>query len=247
MIASDFVGVGLPDYLWFQLTNLLYKVDQAVADDLVCEAAVGGTCRLSQTCATYTNLWTQNWSFKVKFASSTNYLVFPIAALAADNAQNQCQLYIQYFNENQYTQSSNIVLGSMFLQQYAVKTTYDLAAFTTTISMYISDTCTLNTNYVGLAAYTNQADPFTLLHGTTQTVFINTDQFYYQTTIGAQLGFQGSVQFKVSLLGQYVFAWDSQCLLKGGSSMWTSCENSPQYSLNYFDQSVYNSTNNYTD
>lgn len=94
------------------------------------------------------------------------------------------------------------------------------------------------------------ADPFTLLHGTTQQVYINTDQFYYQTTIGSQLGFQGQSQFKVSLLGQYVYAWDQMCFIKGGGSFWIPCDNSPQYSQLYFNSSIYNIDNqaeNYTD
>lgn len=115
LIATNFKGIGLPYFLWYQLTNLLYKVDATFAADLICSDAVAGTCRLTQSCATYTNLWTAGWSFKLKFASSANYIVFPISALAADNAQGQCELQVEYFNDNRHSQSSNVVLGAMFL------------------------------------------------------------------------------------------------------------------------------------
>lgn len=208
IIATDFMGLGLPDYLWYQLTNLLYKVDSNIASELHCTDESGGKCKLDHACATYTNLWTAGWSLKVQFTGSTNYAIFPLGALAVDNAQNECEIFIQYLDDMRHSQSSQVVFGSMFLQQYAVNELYDLSANTTSLKMYLSSTCTLNTPYIGAATYTALTDPFTLLHDTTQEVYINTDLYQYQTTIGADLGFQGRVQFKVSLLGQAVYAWD---------------------------------------
>jgi hypothetical protein len=84
--------------------------------------------------------------------------------------------------------------------------------------MYKSSSNTLTGSYVGAGTYTAGSDPFTLLHDTTQQIYINNDEFNYQTTIGASLGFQGKTQFKVSLLGNYVYAWQTDCLIKGGST-----------------------------
>lgn len=42
ILALDFVGMGLPYYLWKQTTNLLYKVDETIASELTCEDVVGG-------------------------------------------------------------------------------------------------------------------------------------------------------------------------------------------------------------
>lgn len=36
LLATDFVGLGVPEYLWLQLTNLLYKVDTLFDSELVC-------------------------------------------------------------------------------------------------------------------------------------------------------------------------------------------------------------------
>jgi hypothetical protein len=54
---------------------------------------------------------------------------------------------------------------------------------------------------VGAGSFTAASNPFTLLDNSTQQVYINTDAYNYQTTVGAGLGFQGNTQFKVSLLG----------------------------------------------
>lgn len=56
-IQYNAVGLGLPSFLWYQLTNLLYKVDTQIASDLTCDNSVGGACYLTNACSTYTNLW----------------------------------------------------------------------------------------------------------------------------------------------------------------------------------------------
>jgi hypothetical protein len=121
---------------------------------------------------------------------STNYMLVPIGALAVTE-NNQCNLYLEFLNNEKYTQSSNVVLGSLFLQQYATLFYYDLTAVTTDLSMYLSSQTKLTGAYIGAESATQGTDPFTVLHGTTQQVYINTDQFSYKTTIGASLGFQG--------------------------------------------------------
>jgi hypothetical protein len=93
--------MGLPSYLWYQLTNLLFKVDATMNSDLTCSDADGGHCSLKNACATYTNLWTNGWSFKVMFTGATNYVLVPLGALAADDDSGVCQIYIQYLNDAQ--------------------------------------------------------------------------------------------------------------------------------------------------
>jgi len=212
--------------------------------DLTCSDTVGGRCSLKNSCTTYTNLWNNGWSFKVMFTGSTNYAIVPLGALAADDDSGVCQIYIQYLNDNQHTMSGSVVFGSLMLQQYAIYQEYDYTAGTTAIHMYKSTSNTLTGSYVGAGTYTAGSDPFTLLHGTTQQIFINNDQFNYQTTIGASLGFQGQTQMKVSLLGNYVYAYEDDCLIKGGGTVWVSCEESPVYAINYFNKTVYYSEGN---
>lgn len=48
---------------------------------------------------------------------------------------------------------------------YATYFEYDLTTNSTTLNMYISDSCTLNNVYMGNAAITEASNPFTLLYG----------------------------------------------------------------------------------
>lgn len=63
MIATDFIGLGLPDYLWYQLVNLFYKIDATFDTEMNCDDSIGGACRLTAECSTYTELWSAGWTF----------------------------------------------------------------------------------------------------------------------------------------------------------------------------------------
>lgn len=98
------------------MTNLLYKVDATFAADLACDDNMGGTCVLANECSTYSALWANGWSLKVKMVGSTNYMLVPMSALAVDE-NSVCKIYLQFLNNDKYgSQSDNIVLGSLFLQ-----------------------------------------------------------------------------------------------------------------------------------
>jgi hypothetical protein len=120
IIATNFVGLGLPDYLWYQVVNLFYKIDSTFNTELTCDASAGGACKLANACETYTNLWTAGYSFNILFAGQTDYINMPLGALSADVADNlgnvQCYIYVQYLNEEQNVQSTQPIFGSMFLQ-----------------------------------------------------------------------------------------------------------------------------------
>jgi hypothetical protein len=63
-------------------------VDTTVASQLSCEPLNGGICKLEAPCANYTKLWENGWSFKIKFTDVSDYIIFPIGALAADDENN---------------------------------------------------------------------------------------------------------------------------------------------------------------
>lgn len=127
VLATNYVGIGLPYYLWFQVTNLLYKVDSAFNNDLTCDYSVGGMCKLAQPCATYTNVWSTGWTFNFKFQGAQDYVLVPIGSFAEDNtATGECNIYIQFLNDNKHSESSNAILGSMFLQNFKTYVNYDL-------------------------------------------------------------------------------------------------------------------------
>jgi len=118
-IATNFKGMGLPSYLWYQMVNLLYKVDATVASELFCDDNNGGRCKLTKPCASYPNLWSSGWSFKVKYTGDNNYVIVPIAALAVDDTANSyCDIWVQYL-ETGTTQSENVIFGSLVNQLFA--------------------------------------------------------------------------------------------------------------------------------
>lgn len=171
--------------------------------------------------------------------------MLPLGALAEeDTANSQCNIYIQYLNDAKHSQSGQVVLGSLWLQQFKNYVNYDLAGFTATYQFQLSDSNTLNGAYIGAASFAEDDSPFTLLYGAKEQIYINTDVFEYKTTMGAQLGFQGNVQFQVSLLGQYVQAFTDDCLQKLGGTRFASCDSAPTYAQSYFNQTVYYSEYN---
>ena len=56
-IATNFRGLGLPEYLWLQFVDLFYKVDANMNSELVCYQEVDGKCHLPNNCAAYSGLW----------------------------------------------------------------------------------------------------------------------------------------------------------------------------------------------
>jgi hypothetical protein len=104
----------------------------------------------------------------------------------------------------------------MFLQMFKNYVQYDLATFVTTYQLQLSDSCTLNDAYIGSAQLSELSNPFRLLYGAKEQIYVNTDTYEYKTTIGGQLGFQLNTQFQVSLLGQSWQSYDNNCLRKAG-------------------------------
>lgn len=59
------------------------------------------------------------------------------------------------------------------------------------------------------------------------------------TSIGANLGYQGQSQFGVSLLGQYVMGFATDCVLQPGGQRQRDCTTAPLYATPYFNSSAY--------
>lgn len=229
MITPNFIGIGLPKQLWFQTVNLLYKVDLTFDDDLVCDASQGGLCHLAKPCDQYPNAWSQDWSFRFDMSTSNDndYMLVPLAALAVNNtATEQCDIYLQYLDPAQHTQSDHVVFGSLVMQLFKNYWEYDLAASppTTTLHIQLSDTNTITPSYIGSDTYMTTSSPFTALYGAVEQIYINTDQFHYKTTIGGSLGFFGQSQFQVSLLGNYLMTWGTDCLWEKAGTQFRSCD-----------------------
>ena len=131
----------------------------------------------------------------------------------------------------------------MFLQQYIAYWQYDLSANTTTLSLQKSASNTLTNSFIGNATLVTQtASPFTALYGTLQTLYVNSDQFTMQTTIGGNLGYQGQKQFGVNPLANYVQTFSDNCIIKLPGVQQKSCNNAPIYGDLYWNATNYNTT-----
>jgi hypothetical protein len=243
IVATNFAGLGLPYYLWFQVTNLLYKVDATFNEDLTCDYSVGGMCKLAQPCSSYTNVWNAGWTFNFMWQGASDYVLIPISALAQDDSTTgQCNIYIQFLNDNKHSESSNVVVGSMIMQMFKNYVQYDLQTNETTYQFQLSPTFTNKFAYIGQASLSELDTPFDLLYsiaGGKEQIFINHDTYEFKSTIGGQLGFQLNTQFEVSLLGQYVQTFQYNCLNKKAGLRFTSCEDEPINAINYFNSTVY--------
>lgn len=194
-------------------------------------------------------MWGKGWGFKVYFnsADNNNFLIIPLGALAVDNASTgECDIYIQYLDPTRYTQSDQVIFGSLIMQQYKAYFDYDMTQGSTVLKMQISDTNTLTNSYIGNATITQSGSPFTALDDASAVIYVGTDEFHYKTTVRASLGFQGLSTFQVSLLGNYVYAYADDCMIATPGTLQTSCENAPVYATTYFNSSIYYAKDSYT-
>lgn len=176
----------------------------------------------------------------MQFEGVADYILVPINTFAVDNQlTGRCDLWIQYLDDKNQPQSNSVIFGSLFLQNFATYTSYDLGADTATINMALSTQTTMPGLYLGTQAVTDGTDPFTLLYSSTQVLPVNHDLGNYMTTIGANLGYNGQAQFKVSLLGQYNYGWQLNCTTGGGATLHVSCDQAPNYAQLYFNQDIY--------
>jgi hypothetical protein len=97
IVAPNFQGLGLPDYLWSQVTDQLSQLDHKFK----CNDEHGGICRLPLPCEKYAELWSSGYSFKLKFAGEDNYVIMPLGALATDYPT--CTLFMQQLDEYQHS------------------------------------------------------------------------------------------------------------------------------------------------
>jgi len=60
--APNIRGIGLPNFLWYQVVNMLYHTEQDVQDDLSCTFSIDGLCSLKKSCDNYA-VW--DYVFKI--------------------------------------------------------------------------------------------------------------------------------------------------------------------------------------
>ena len=90
-------------------------------DEVECTNTVDGYCQLPGACATYTAY--EEFTFRFNFTDEADgkYMRVPLAAFAQEilvsGGNKLCNLYVSYLDEDR-PQSSNIILGGMFFQEF---------------------------------------------------------------------------------------------------------------------------------
>jgi len=166
----------------------------------------------------------------------------PLASLAVNNTlTGQCDIYLQYLDPAQHTQSDHVVFGSLVLQLFKLYWEYDLVAVppATTLHIQLSETNTLKPSYIGNSTFFASASPFTALQGAVETIYIQTDPYHYKTTVQGSMGFQGQSLFQASLLGNYLLTWGMDCLWEKAGTQFKSCDSEPVNADLYFDSTLY--------
>jgi hypothetical protein len=80
--------------MYQQLVNMIERASGAT---LECDASLGGTCWMPNTCEDYSTLF-DSYSLSGLFANNTNYFISPFSSYAVNNYQGNCQLLIYYLD-----------------------------------------------------------------------------------------------------------------------------------------------------
>lgn len=178
MWALDFVGLGLPKVLFAQTYNMLRQSNPAFEDDLECGYSINdegsvttATCGLPGVCTDYDF---GTYGFIVKFKGVDNYMTFSLYSLTS--GVSSCVINIVELNNDPLTESDQIILGAMVLQDYSAYWEYDMVNTETTLTIQPITTPVSNTTYIGNAVYTDTGDNiFTQYAGQTITLPVTID------------------------------------------------------------------------
>lgn len=173
MWALDFVGLGLPKVLFAQTINMLKQSNPAIAENLVCETSTStaNVCYLPGVCTDYDF---GTYGFIVKFTGVDNYMTFSLYSLTS--GVTSCVIDIVELNNDPLTESDQIILGAMVLQDYSAYWEYDMVNTETTLTIQPITTPVSNTTYIGNAVYTDTGDNiFTQYAGQTITLPVTID------------------------------------------------------------------------
>lgn len=118
MFSTNFKGLGLPADLYAEFVSLFEYI---TSGNVTCENTLDGMCQLPGPCTDFSAY--NEYYFMVNFtgANDGNYLRIPLATFAETVqyalGSERCNVNIQNLNSLN-TQSSDIILGGMFFQEY---------------------------------------------------------------------------------------------------------------------------------
>lgn len=116
IFTTNFKGLGLPANLYSQFVSLFEFVTK---DEVVCDNTLDGICKLPGKCSEFVAY--EDFTFKVNFTGTHNYMRIPMAAFAEENlvggGNSICNIYVTYL-DTMNAQSTNIIFGGMFFSEF---------------------------------------------------------------------------------------------------------------------------------
>ena len=119
IVATNYVGIGLPEYLFWQFIQAVGQSNYQVGtSQLYCPVKstdYNYYCYFTSTCANVagTSFW-NNWVIKFKFAGTDQYITIPMADLAYGAGSN-CYIAVSRLDMDVLTNSDQVILGASFL------------------------------------------------------------------------------------------------------------------------------------
>jgi len=115
--STNFKGLGLPASLYSQFESLL---TYTTGGNATCDNTVDGICVLPGSCKNHLAITEYFFNFTFTNELKGNYMRVPLAAFAEsiNELENEhCNINVNYLSTAN-TQSSNIILGGMFFQEF---------------------------------------------------------------------------------------------------------------------------------
>lgn len=116
--TTNFKGLGLPADLYLQVVALLEEMTNS---EIVCDATTDGICVMPSMCSDYDSFTDYTFLFNFTDSTNGNYMRVPLATFATNvkgsGGVTQCNVEITYL-DSLSVQSSNIILGGMFFQEF---------------------------------------------------------------------------------------------------------------------------------
>lgn len=160
IFTTNFKGLGLPANLYSQFVSLFEYV---TADEVECDNTLDGICALPGKCSEFTAY--EDFTFKVNFTGTENYIRIPLAAFAEENlvggGNSICNIFVTYLDAMD-AQSTNIIFGGMFFQEFFGVFTNDYANVydpLQDITLYVGRNAKLNA-YIGNEELALGVNPF---------------------------------------------------------------------------------------
>lgn len=154
-------------------------------------------------------------------------------SFAINNADGTCDLYMQVLQENQ-AQSTNVILGSMWMQNFNALFSYDNANQAQNVSLMVGTNTLPGTVINSVKPVLNQTNAFNWT-AAPEMLSVSVNSTTMTASVMANLGYQGMDKFMLSMTTNLVVTFSSNCTGVGLGA--ASCDSQPNFAINYFNMS----------